>query len=529
MAGQMWAYAARYGFAILATMVATWVRLSLSEILEDRMPYGLYFVSVILTVWVAGVGPALLSFILGIFAAVIWIIPPHNSMAISHPADQISLGIFIVVGGAAIIIYRLADRKQLAINLQAEANARLTEQLQDADRRKDNWLALLAHELRNPLTPLRSGIDLLDREPDDADQMRRIRLTMRRQTEQLVRIVEDLLDVSRYTRGQLRLAREPVDLRMIVQQAVEMTLPLLVEQNHELKHLSYGEPLMVNGDATRLVQVVANLLSNAAKYTPRSGRIQVLMDGDGELARVCIVDNGIGIAKGMQEGVFELFAQADSPRSRDRQGLGIGLALVKSLVEMHDGFVTLHSDGPGRGSRFSITLPRLPASSDENTTTPTESRSGLQGIAGKSLLLIDDNEDAVRMLQSLLTLDGVEVSTAFDGASGLEIVGNVRPDFVLLDIGMPGMDGYEVVERIRRCPSLPQPIVIAVSGWGSDADRRRSINAGFDDHLVKPVDYDELMNLLRIWSQRDIGGRRPNDADANSLVSNDRDRASHYS
>lgn len=487
-----------YGFAVLTTVVATWARLSLDEPLGDRMPFGLYFLSVMLTVWVAGVGPAVLSLVLGIVAAAHWVIVPPNSIYVSSPADQISLAVYALVGSASIAIYWRSECRQNAVNLQSHENAELTEQLRDADRRKNNWLALLAHELRNPLAPLRSSIDLLDRQRSSPDQLHEIQRTMRRQTEQLIRIVEDLLDVSRYTRGQLRLECTTVDLRDIVQEAIEMTAPLIAEQDHNLKYVACCQPLMVEGDAARLVQVVSNLLSNAAKYTPRGGRIQVLMEGDDEFAKVSVVDNGIGIALEMQECVFELFAQADNPRNRDRQGLGIGLAIVKSLVEMHHGVVALHSDGPGKGSRFTVTLPRASKSAISAAPPPEapQAESPADSLQNAIVLLIDDNREAVQTLESLLALDGCQTYTAFDGPSGLEALMVVQPDFVLLDIGMPGMDGYEVVRRIRREVTDLRPTVVAVSGWGSDADRARALQAGFDEHLVKPVDYRELTALL---------------------------------
>ena len=462
------------------------------------MPFGLYFLSVMLTVWVAGVGPAVFSLFFGIIAAAHWVIAPHNSILVTNPADQLALVIYAVVGSAAIAIYWRADSRQIAVNLQSAANAELTEQLRAADRKKDNWLALLAHELRNPLAPIRSGIDLLDRETLKSEQVREIRLTMRRQTEQLLRIVEDLLDVSRYSRGQLRLECKPVDLRDIVKQAIEMVAPSIDEQKHDLKFVRCCQPLVVNGDSTRLIQVVSNLLSNAAKYTPRGGRIQILLDGDSESAKVCIIDNGIGIAKEMQESVFDLFAQAESPRNRDRQGLGIGLALVKSLVKMHDGIVTLASDGPGKGSQFSVSLPRQPAETliEVKSVQPPHQLSDSDTLEGSTVLLIDDNQEAVHTLEALLSLDGCRTYAAYDGPAGLEAMSVVQPDFILLDIGMPGMDGYEVVRRIRKEASLPRPIVVAISGWGSDEDRQRALEAGFDDHLAKPVDYAELMALL---------------------------------
>ncbi|QEG33633.1 ATP-binding response regulator [Bythopirellula goksoeyrii] len=498
MENQCRACLTRYGFAVLATVVATWARMSMHGWLDDHMPFGIYFLSAMLTVWVAGVGPAILSLFSGIAAGVYWVIEPRYSWTVTEPADQFSLAIYAVVGTAAIAIYWRADSRQVAVNLQSAANAELTEQLRAADRKKDNWLALLAHELRNPLAPIRSGIDLLDRETLKSEQVREIRKTMRRQTEQLLRIVEDLLDVSRYTRGQLRLECETVDLREIVKEAIEMVAPMIAENNHDLKEVKYCQPLVVNGDPTRLIQVVSNLLCNAAKYTPRGGRIQVLLDGDSDSARVCVIDNGIGITKELQSSVFDLFAQADSPRNRDRQGLGIGLALVKSLMDMHSGQVALHSDGPGKGSHFTITLPRqdsamlVKVEPPESTPEVADSAS----IEGATVLLIDDNQEAVHTLEALLSLDGCRTYAAFDGPSGLEAMTVVQPDFVLLDIGMPGMDGYEVVRRIRKEAALPRPIVIAISGWGSEEDRQRALRAGFDDHLAKPVDYGELVDLL---------------------------------
>jgi two-component system CheB/CheR fusion protein len=510
----------RIGFAAFLTVAATWVRLGLQTALGDHLPFSIYFLSVLLTAWVAGTLPAVVALALGVLAAEFWVLPPDSVMFMDLH-EQISLVIYLAVGGVSIAMFHRLGHKQEEMNRQLQTNADLMAQLQEADRRKDNWLALLAHELRNPLAPIRSGLDLLDREPKDFDQCRQVRTAMRRQIDQLVRIVEDLLDVSRYVRGQLRLERRPIDLRDVVEQAIETVAPAVAERSHTLKYVRSRRPLPVSGDPVRLVQAISNVLSNSVRYTPNGGRIQVLFDQDQSSVILGIVDNGIGIDKESQQRVFGLFAQADSSATRDRQGLGIGLALVKSLIEMHDGQVSLTSNGPGAGCCFQIVLPLLPetvmvtepvaqsAKLPPEGVPKQEHREGRgQPVVGRDMpakcddevravLIIDDNHEAVATLEALLKLDGFQTFAAYDGPSGIEAMAVVQPDYVLLDIGMPGMDGYEVARRIRRQHSHPSLRIIAVSGWGAAEDRERSRSAGFDDHLVKPVDYRELVAALR--------------------------------
>ncbi len=493
----------RYGFAIASTIAVTWVRILLAAPLGDRVPFALYYVSVLLTAWVGGPGPAVLALALGIAATALWVIPTEGSLLAGDPAHMVALLVYGLVGAAAIVLFRRNEAEHAISQKHASQCAAMSERLSDSDRRKDEFLALLAHELRNPLATLRTGIEYMERPNLDPHKRREVRRSMRRQLEQLVLIVEDLLDVSRYLRGGLALKREVIDLRDVVDRAIEMATPQIDSNEHNLRFSRPAFPAAVNGDPLRLIQVVTNLLSNAAKYTPRQGRIRIFLDAEPTEMVLHVVDNGIGVAAESQTAIFDLFTQANASSTRESQGLGIGLALVKQLVEMHGGRVSVQSEGPGRGSRFTV---RLPAADPSHLSEPCPELSGvftaLPAPAPADLgrptrvLVVDDNIDASRTLASLLKLDGYSVRSAHDGCSGIEQADTFRPDVILLDIGMPGMDGYETAKRIRSQRTEPRPTIIAVTGWGSDQDRARSQAAGIDVHLVKPIDMAELHRAM---------------------------------
>ncbi|QDU87206.1 Autoinducer 2 sensor kinase/phosphatase LuxQ [Pirellulimonas nuda] len=493
----------RYGFAIASTVAVTWVRIFLSVSLEDRVPFALYYVSVLLTAWVGGSGPAVLALVMGIFATALWVIPPEGSLLGGDPAHLVALFVYGLVGVVAIVLFRRNDEEHALSQQHARNCDAMSKQLSDSDRRKDEFLALLAHELRNPLATLRTGIEYMERPNLESHKRREVRRSMRRQLEQLVLIVEDLLDVSRYLRGGLTLKREVIDLRDVIDRAIEMVRPQIDSNEHDLKFSRPAFPAAVNGDPLRLIQVVTNLLSNAAKYTPRQGRIRIFLDSEPTEMVLHVVDNGIGVALESQNAIFELFTQANASSTRESQGLGIGLALVKQLVEMHGGQAAVSSEGPGRGSRFTV---RLPAADPALMTEPTPELSGVFAALPSPpptdrgrptrVLVVDDNVDAARTLASLLKLDGYAVRAAHDGCSGIEQACAFKPDVILLDIGMPGMDGYETARRIRAQRIDPRPTIVAVTGWGSDRDRAQSQAAGIDIHLVKPIDMAELNRAM---------------------------------
>jgi signal transduction histidine kinase len=385
--------------------------------------------------------------------------------------------------------------------LQVEKNRELEQlnsTLREANRHKDEFLAMLAHELRNPLAPIHNAVQLMRSPQLPPEQLVWTRQVIERQVGHLTKLVDDLLDVSRITRGKINVVRETIELATVVERAVETVQPMLMLQRHELIVSVESGPLLLDGDLTRLTQIVGNILSNAIKYTDDGGRIELSAGSIGDAVEIRVRDNGIGIEPEVLPLVFDLFAQASQLNGRSQTGLGIGLALAKRLAEMHGGDVQASSGGPGKGSEFIVRLPRkkidgvaAAARADElQASEPPAS------TAARRILLADDNRDALETLARLLQLGGHEIYKAVDGVQALEAATRVRPDLVLLDIGMPGMDGYEVARRIRSQPWGRAARLVALSGWGQESDRKRSREAGFDSHCIKPLDPQRLSMLL---------------------------------
>lgn len=368
--------------------------------------------------------------------------------------------------------------------------------LQDADRRKDEFLALLAHELRNPLGPIRHAVKVLGAKTPSPSELQWATNIIERQAEHMSRLVEDLLDVSRITRGTIELRRERVDIAGVLKSAVEASGTAIDKAGHRLKVTLPDEPLYVDGDPTRLTQVVANLLDNAAKYTDSGGRISVGAGREGDAAVIRVKDNGIGIAPEMLPQIFDMFMQAGVPFDRTQGGLGVGLALVERLVELHGGTVAAHSQGPGTGAEFTI---RLPVAMRTHARLPRHA----PGAGAKAhplvrcrVLVVDDNQDSADSLSMLLRMMGHEVATAHDGFEAVAAATTFLPDVVILDIGLPKLNGYEVAKRIREQPRGKTMVLVALTGWGQDEHRRLSQDAGFDHHLTKPVEIEVLQEIL---------------------------------
>jgi len=388
----------------------------------------------------------------------------------------------------ATVSQDVTQRRQLEDNLR-----KLAADLSEADRRKDEFLATLAHELRNPLAPIRNALQLLavSSDPQEATQARTL---MERQLEQLVRLVDDLLDVSRISRGRLELRRQQVPLAKVIESAVETSRPLIERMNHRLSVSLPSETILVDADLVRLAQVFGNLLNNSAKYMDRGGQIWLTAVRQGEEVVITVKDEGIGIAADQLAKIFDMFSQVDNSLERSQGGLGIGLTLVKSLVEMHDGEIEARSAGPGNGAEFVV---RLPLAVPLAATAPASGNGDAAAPKSKHrILIVDDNRDGADSLALLLRFMGNETRTAYDGQEGVEAAADFRPAVVLLDIGLPRLNGYDACRHIRSQPWGQNLIVIAVTGWGQDEDRRLTREAGFDHHLVKPVNPKDLMQLL---------------------------------
>jgi PAS domain S-box-containing protein len=371
---------------------------------------------------------------------------------------------------------------------------RAQEQLNDADRRKDEFLATLAHELRNPLAPVRNAVQYLRLKGPPTPELAWARDVIDRQTQAMTRLIDDLMDVSRISRGKIELQRQQVDLATVIANAVETSQPKIEMFNHLLTVNLPPAPVMVDGDPTRLSQVFLNLLNNAAKYTDPGGRIELLAALDDRDVVVSVRDNGIGIPAANLESIFEIFSQVEGALSRSRGGLGIGLSLVKRLVEMHGGSVEARSDGLDQGSEFVVRLPIVVQLGDR-----APRRAGAAPVASRAdlrILVVEDNHDAAESLSMLLRMLGHRVVMAFDGQEALALAESFSPHVLLCDVGLPKLNGYEVARAIRRESWGDGMVLIAITGWGQDHDRHHSHEAGFDRHLVKPVDVPALMHML---------------------------------
>ncbi len=383
----------------------------------------------------------------------------------------------------------LADRAAVALE-----NAMLLAQLQESDRRKDEFLAILAHELRNPLAPIRNATEVLRAGGQSHERANWARQVIERQVSQMSGLVDDLLDLSRITRDRIELRRKPVSIATIVNTAVEVSRPLIESHGHTLVQSVPPEAIHVDGDQMRLAQVVANLLNNAAKYTSEPGTIWLTVERQGDDAVLSVKDSGTGIPSELLSHVFEMFAQLDRSAERSGGGLGIGLTLVKRLVTLHGGSVEARSEGTDRGSEFIVRLPAIEApilaeSTRKDVPSPTAV------FDHRRILVVDDNRDGADSLAALLGTMGSEVRTVYDGIHAVSAAREFCPDVILMDIGLPGINGYDAARRIRAQGSS-DVVLIAVTGWGQEADRRKAYIAGFDYHLTKPVDATELCDIL---------------------------------
>ena len=382
--------------------------------------------------------------------------------------------------GAVNVLVDISDRK------------RVENVLKEADRAKDEFLAMLAHELRNPLAPMHAALELMRRSPDE-EATGRARLTLDRQLNHLTRVVDDLLDLSRISRNTLDLRLGRAELASVVHQSVEIAKPLAESEGQELEVSLPEDPVYVLGDPVRLAQAFSNLLNNACKYTPPGGRVELTVERQGSDVMISVRDNGAGIDPAMLPTIFELFVRGNGAAGRQPNGLGVGLTLARRIVELHGGSIEARSGGPGTGSEFRVRLPAL----HEAAESPAPTTAPVMQIAERvRVLVVDDNKDAAETIRELLELEGHDVHIAHDGAAAVESAEAIRPALVLMDIGLPKLNGYEAAREIRGRDWGSDVMLVALTGWGQEADRRRSREAGFDRHLAKPVEFSVLEGLL---------------------------------
>jgi PAS domain S-box-containing protein len=394
-----------------------------------------------------------------------------------------------------------AEDQALALDLAQRAavaieNAKLLRAMQQSDRAKDVFLATLAHELRNPLAPVSTGLSIIRRAPGDAARVEQITGVIERQVTQLTRLVDDLLDVARIKTGKIELKKEPTNLASILRSAIETSRPHMEAGQHSFSVEIPQEPTDIEADPVRLAQVFSNLLNNAARYTPAGGQVDVALRAEPDRYVVYVRDTGPGIPPEMLKEVFGLFTQVTHPAERRQEGLGIGLSLVEGLVRLHGGTVEAHSEGPQKGSEFVVCLPRTQIT--RRAPDPAGEAGDQAGASQRHrILVVDDNRDAAETLAELLGMLGNEVAVALDGLSAIERVAQFQPDVVLLDIGLPDINGYEVARRVRRLKGIRRPRLIALTGWGQQQDKHLAAQAGFDQHWTKPVDIAQLQELSR--------------------------------
>jgi len=470
----------QYPIHYLIFPAVIWAALRLGQQATATLVFGALAVTIVATL--AGRGPFVISGVGG------------NLMRVALFMAVVAVtGLFL---GAATAERNRAERRRAEdyaqLRRSEERLARQAEELAAADRRKDEFLAVLGHELRNPLAPLQNGLELLRLGAGDPALIRQARELMERQLRHLVRLVDDLLDVARIRSGKIVLELERVELESMVASAIELARPLIDSRKHHLTLDLPAQPTLTSADRTRLPQLIANVLNNAAKYTAEGGQITVTVSGDEREAVVSVRDTGIGMTREALQNIFELFTQAAGPSHTIQGGLGVGLSLARSIAELHGGVLLAHSDGPGKGSEFTLRLPAVAAPAGQGEMAQPVDISGRR----RRVLVVDDNVDAAESLGTMLSYWGHDVRVVHGGHDALSALREFTPDAMILDLGMPGMDGYEVAQAIRADPRLTAIRLIALSGYGQPEDRRRTAAAGFDEHLVKPVEHQVLQVAL---------------------------------
>jgi signal transduction histidine kinase/ActR/RegA family two-component response regulator len=501
-----------WGFliAVLGSALVLALRFGTDNPLRGFFTSLVFLLAVLASGLVGGWKPAVLAtFICLANERFFFIVPKHSFSLPSSSSETMRILIYGVSGLAVAALceglqraWRRVEERQRQLEREmserlavAQERLQLVDQLRQADRRKDEFLATLAHELRNPLAPLSNAVELWGLVQNSPEQLAELRGMMQRQLRQMTRLIDDLLDVSRISRGKISLRTERVDLRGLVTAAVDLVKPLIVANQQRLEVSLPEEPVFLQGDATRVSQVIGNVLHNAAKYTPERGEISVRLATRGAHAFVSIRDTGCGIPPELLVSIFEMFQQVDQTLDRAQGGLGIGLTLAKRLVEMHGGSIEANSEGPGRGSEFVISFP-VDSSVDSGDVPSAPIAAARPELPRRRILVVDDLRESALTLARMLRAIGQDVATAHDGQSALNHVSEAKPEVVFLDIAMPSMNGYEVARRIRALSEIEPPVLIALTGYGQDDDRRRAREAGFDFHLTKPTSIEQLTSIL---------------------------------
>lgn len=441
----------------------------------------------IICAWYQGIGPSITSPLLLVLAFRFRAKGLHDLFALS-PKDLFDTFTITLVTASVGVAGTLRRRAQAIADQRAD-------QLKEQDRHKDEFLATLAHELRNPLAPIRMGLEVMEMlkiQSSDPAAFEDVKRMMRRQLDHMVRLIDDLLDVSRIKTGKLVIRPEPLAIAAVINDAIEAARADINAARHELTVTTPAEPILVNVDRVRMTQVIVNLLNNAAKFTPPGGRIELRAQRLNNTLEIRVRDTGIGISRDLLPKVFNLFVQAEDLLTRTHGGLGIGLSLVHRLMELHGGNVQAFSDGPGLGSEFVL---KLPCAVQQTTTISRSNTSGKQ-VTIRRILVVDDNRDAAKTLAMMLSAQGHQCDIAFDGIAALQTAQKFRPEVFFLDLGMPAMSGYELAAKLRSLDDFKSSLLIAVTGWGRLQDRVNCLNAGFDEHLVKPIEFEKIQHLL---------------------------------
>jgi signal transduction histidine kinase/ActR/RegA family two-component response regulator len=500
------AVALRYGAAIIVVLAVASVRALLAPLLGTQAPLLPFVLAVFASAYLGGRGPALLASLLTpVLATLFFTDWSSGSLQLQWVAHVL---FFLLIAGLASFLMHELQRRSRAEREALAIAADHALALSEADRRKDEFLAMLAHELRNPLAPIRNVAYVLSKGITDGDTVRRSGQMIERQANHLTRLVDDLLDVARITRGHVVLQREPMSLDAVVEDALETVQPAIEARRQTTSLRLPAEKVFVNGDSVRLCQVVANLLTNASKYSPHQARIEIIVDGSASDATIAVRDPGVGIDAQLLPHLFDLFLQGDRTLDRAQGGLGVGLTIVKLLVEMHGGSVKALSAGLGKGSEFQIRLPRVRA---EPVARTPELDFAFKPGRPRRVLVVEDSLDAAESMRALLRTEGHEVEVLQDGAAALARLEDFRADIVLLDIGLPRMDGYMVAHAIRERFSLAgrRPRLLALTGYGREEDRRAAFKAGFDGHLAKPVDPRRLLQIVTEELQSKSASKQP--------------------